>query len=206
LIHVMPFPLPGLKANAGPLAVDLGRFTAVQTVNVLANNRERMLGPQRPVADPGREIKVDGDIDRLIATGLGLDHERLVKRGSQIGMLAALQATAVPVAGRLGEGRLGDRELAALNDALTTELNRTLAVARPTAVVVKPGGPQRRGAAASAASTATAPSPSPAPADALDALMANAPLDDDADAGAGTDPDADEGEHQGPAAHREPPR
>ncbi len=201
LIHVMPFPLPGLKANAGPLAVDLGRFTAVQTVHVLAKNSERMLGPQRPVADPGREIKVDGDIDRLIATGLGLDHERLVKRGSQIGMLAALQATAVPLAGALGAGQFGEREFAALSDALTTELNRTLAVARPTAVVVKPSGPRRRGAAAGTQA---------ATADALDALIANVRLDadDDVDAEADADADADaEAEaDENSAAHREPQR
>jgi hypothetical protein len=88
-------------------------------------------------------------------------------------MLAALQSTAVPLSGTLGQTKLGSREAAALNDALTMELNRTLAVAMPPATVLKQaraGGPARsarRGAAAT---------PAPA-ADALDDLIAGASLD-----------------------------
>lgn len=181
---LMPFPLPLPKANAGPGAVDLGRFAAVQTVSVLAKNSERMLGPQRPVADPGREIQVDGNIDELIATGLGLDHGSLVKRGDQLGMLAALQTTAVPLAGTLGQGKVGSREAAALNDALMAELNRTLSVAMPPAAVPK----QARAGAPGGARRAAAASPPP-DTDALDALIARAALDTDDDL-PGTDTEA----------------
>jgi hypothetical protein len=154
---LVPFPLPKVGSNAGARSVDLGRYVAVQVVDVLAKNRERMLGPQRPVADPGREIEVDGDIDRLIAEGLGLDYDRLVKQSAQVGMLAALAATPVPVAGRVGETRFGESEQAALADALTVELNRTLAVAMPA--------PLRRSRAA--------------PPDPLDALIGGVADEDD---------------------------
>ena len=166
MAQLVPFGLPDLKANAGSDAVDLGRFIAVQVAQVLAKNRERMLGPQRAVADPGREIKVEGDIDRLIASGLGLDYESLVKRGQTLGVLAALERTEVPVAGTLGGGRFGDNEQAALADALTAELDRTLAVAMPP---VSPKRSARLGAHAAARR------------DALDDLIDRAAPDEDAD-------------------------
>ncbi len=143
--RLVPFDLPKLVANAGAKKVDLGRFVAVQVLDVLAKNRERMLGPQRPVADPGRELKVEGEIDRLIASGLGLDYDAVFKRGQQIGMLAALERTAAPVVGTVGGNKFGDLELAALQDTLTTELNRALSIAMPPGAVLTRG---TRGASA----------------------------------------------------------
>jgi hypothetical protein len=140
---LVPFKLPKALSNAGPKAVDLGRYVAVQVVDVLAKNRERMLGPQRPLADPGREIKVEGDIDRLIAGGLGLDYDSLVKRSAELGMLGALTRTEAPVVGRVGSGKFGQAEQAALADALTTELNQTLAVAMPK-LALRPRGAKGR--------------------------------------------------------------
>lgn len=162
---LVPFDLPKALSNAGPRAVDLGRYVAVQVVDVLASNRERMLGPQRPLADPGREIKVDGDIDRLIAGGLGLDYERIVARSAELGVLAALTRTEAPVVGRVGGGRFGDAEQTALADALTAELNRTLSVAMPRAAT----RPRGRGAPAMPAR------------DALDELIDRAADDDEDD-------------------------
>ncbi len=167
---LVPFNLPKAFSNAGPKSVDLGRFVAVQVVEVLAQNRERMLGPQRPLADPGREIKVDGDIDRLIASGLGLDLDVLMKRSDEIGLLAALTRTEAPVVGRVGSAKFGDLEKAALADALTAELNQTLAVARPPRVVRSRDGR----------------TPARPARDALDDLMSSAPAgagegDDDTD-------------------------
>ena len=170
---LVPFELPKALSNAGPKAVDLGRFVAVQVVDVLAKNRERMLGPQRPLADPGREIKVEGDIDRLIASGLGLDYASLVKRNAELGVLASLTRTEAPVVGRVGEGKFGEREQVVLADALTQELNRTLAVAMPQ-MVLKPRGGRARAHAQAVP-------------DALDALIASAP-------GAGDDEDDDDKE------------
>jgi hypothetical protein len=183
---VLPFALPDLVSNAGPKRIDLARFVAVQVVDILAQNAERMLGPRRPVADPGRPLKVEGEIDRLIATGLGLDYEALVKRGSQLGMLAALQDTSAPLATALGEGKFGAAEQAALADALTLELNRSLSVAMPP-VVLKAPAPQRKRRGAAAA-------PQPAPGDALDLLMSRAAELDEEDAPA----------EQGPTGRKAP--
>jgi len=161
LAQIVAFDLPNVLANAGAGYVDLGRFVAVQVVDALAQNAERMLGPQRPIADPGREIKLDGDLDRVIASGLGFDLAELTRRSETIGLQAALETTAVPVAGKLGRIPLDESAIAALRGALDAELNRTLAVAAPP----KPTG--LRGARAAAAT------------DALDELIANAPADDE---------------------------
>ena len=169
LQSLLPFTLPALKANAGADRVDLGRFVAVQMVDALARNTSRMLGPQRPLADPGRPLRLAGDLDQLVADGLGMDLAALKKRGASVGMLAALQQSEVPVLGEIGATRLDEQGVAALRGALRSELRRTLAVAAPLG---KPGlggprgaphGQQRAGAAA----------PPPAP-DALDELIARA--------------------------------
>ena len=167
---LVPFTLPKPESNAG---FDLGRFIAVQVVDVLATHHDRMLGPQRPVADPGREIARGAEIDRVVAAGLGLDADELRRRGEQVGVLAALRATTVPVAGRVGETKVGERERALLAASLGEELARTLDVALPRRAVVR-----GRGAAAE---------PSP---DALDALIEREP--------AGTEDDEDADEEQTP--------
>jgi hypothetical protein len=160
LAQIVGFDLPNVLSTAGAGHVDLGRFVAVQVIDALAQDAERMLGPQRPIADPGREIKLDGDLDTVIAGGLGFDLAELRRRSETIGLQAALETTAAPVAGRLGGGRLDESGIAALRGALDAELTRTLAVAAP-----KPTGSRRARAAA--------------PTDALDELIANAPADDE---------------------------
>jgi hypothetical protein len=167
LSELLPFELPGLLANAGAERVDLGRFVAVQVIDVLSRNAERMLGPQRPVADPGRPLKVDGELDRVIAGGLGLDLDVLRKRGATMGVLAALETTAVPLAGTLGQAGLDKRSLLSLQGALQAQLQRTLAVALPPTVSKPPGKPDVRGQPAT-----------PGP-DALDALIDRATASDD---------------------------
>ncbi len=164
LKQVLPYTLPELVANAGAQRVDLGRFVAVQMIDELAKAPERKLGPRRPVADPGRALKVEGDLDRAIATGLGLDLDALRKRGDQVGLLAALEEVAVPVIGRVGDGKVGTSEVQALRSALQRELRRTLDIAAPPK---KPVLRRGRGAAAKGAPADDEP-------DALDQLIARA--------------------------------
>ncbi len=151
LQSLLPFKLPKSTANAGPGRVDLGRFVAVQMVDALARNSSRMLGPQRALADPGRPLRLTGELDQLVADGLGIDLPALKKRGAGIGVLAALQQSTVPVLGDIGATRLDDKGVAALRGALRTELQRTLAVAAPV-LDVKRGatGDTTRGAARAA--------------------------------------------------------
>lgn len=165
LAELMPFSIPSL-AELRDARIDMGRFVALQVLPVLAKNTDRMIGPQRPLADPGRPLRVDGDLDRLVAAGLGFDLAALRKRADAVGVLSALQTTPVPLAMKPGETPNEKLVVPALRAALQGELQRTLAVAVPTkpTVVTRPG--VRRAQAA------------PLP-DALDQLIAQAPPDED---------------------------
>lgn len=165
LAELMPFAIPSL-AELRDARIDMGRFVALQVLPVLAKNTDRMIGPQRPLADPGRPLRVDGDLDRLVAAGLGFDLAALRKRADAVGVLSALQTTAVPLAMKPGETPNEKLVVPALRAALQGELQRTLAVAVPPkpTVVTRPG--VRRAQAA------------PLP-DALDQLIAQAPPDED---------------------------
>jgi hypothetical protein len=168
LAELISFALPSL-AELRAARIDMGRFVALQVLPVLAKNTDLMIGPQRPVADPGRPLRVEGDLDRLVATGLGFDLAALRKRADSVGVLSALQTTSVPVAMKPGEAPNEKLVLPALHAALQGELQRTLAVAVPPkpTVVTRPG--VRRAQAA------------PMP-DELDELIAQAPPDDDEEA------------------------
>ncbi len=161
LSQLLPFALPDLKGER----VDMGRFVALEVLNVLSKNTDRMIGPRRPVADPGRPLRVSGDLDQVIATGLGFDLAALRKRADAVGVLSALEQTRVPVALNPGQAPNEKLVVSALQAALQGELQRTLGVAAPTVP-----GAVIRGARARAAAP---------PSDALDALIAGAPADDD---------------------------
>lgn len=163
LAELLPFALPDLREER----IDMGRFVALQVLPVLAKNTDRMIGPQRPVADPGRPLRVEGDLDRLVAAGLGFDLAALKKRADSVGLLPALQQTAAPLAMKPGQTPNEKLVVPALRAALQGELQRTLGVAVPPKIVVtRPGV---RGAQALPQ------------ADALDDLIANAPGDDSED-------------------------
>ena len=163
LSQLLPFGLPVLVGER----VDMARFVALQVLDVLAKNTDRMIGPQRPVADPGRALRVSGDLDEVIASGLGFDLAALRKRADAVGVLSALEQTRVPLAMTPGQAPNEKLVVPALRVALQGELERTLGVAAPPVVgVVLRGARGRR--------SGTAPPPDP-----LDALIANAPADDD---------------------------
>ena len=163
LQRALDFELPVLKANGGALAVDLGRYVALQTVHGLAAAPEAMLGPQRPIADPGRPLELEGTLEETVAAGLGLDLGALQRRAASDGIALALQRTAVPVAGRLGRPGDGELELAQLRATLDAQLMQRVGVALPPTALPKARG--ARGAVA---------------ADELDALLDAAPADADA--------------------------
>ena len=173
LAQVLPFKLPDLVDGR----LDMGRYVALQVIDVLAANPERMIGPRRPVADPGRELKVDGDLDQVIADGLGLDLAVLRKRADQVGAVSALQRTAVPLAFAPGQAPGGDRAVPALRAALQAELQRTLDVAVPQVGIVSTVGGV---GGVVGVGPLTHRSRAPAAPDALDALIADA-ADHDAD-------------------------
>lgn len=172
LAELVPFALPGLKGERA----DMGRFVALQVLEVLAKNTERMIGPQRPVADPGRPLRVDGDLDALVATGLGFDLAAMKKRAGTVGLLAAVEEAQVPVALKPGQAPNQKLIVPALREALGAELQRTLGVAAPP----KRLGTEPRGRAPKARRGNAPAAPAALDArDALDALIANAPADDE---------------------------
>lgn len=168
LAQALPYQLPVLTAGY----VDLGRYVAMQAIGEMAKHPDEILGPRRPLADPGRTIKMEGELDAVVAAGLGLDLAVLKKTGEQIGMVAALAQTSVPIASKGGVMKIDDKAVATLRGALQTELGHALGVAMPAAVPVSPTQPRPpRGARA-------APPP---PRDALDELIESAEAQADSD-------------------------
>lgn len=170
LAQALPYALPALVESH----VDLGRYVAIQALGEMAKNPDEILGPRRPVADPGRAIQIDGTLDAVIAAGLGLDLATLQKLGSQVGVLAAVAQTPVPLASKDGAIPLDAKAVAQLRGALQAELDHALGIALPAQSIVapaRPSMPTRAGARAAAPAR-----------DALDALIEGAEAQADREA------------------------
>jgi hypothetical protein len=124
LSEVTGFALPGLDATR----IDLSRFVAVRFIGELVKDPAQTIGPRRPVADPGREIAVGGDLDRVIAEGLGVNLDLVREVSDQIGVVAALTRAGVPA----GKRR---HDVADLRTALHAELDHVVQVAVPGRIV-----------------------------------------------------------------------
>jgi hypothetical protein len=98
-------------------------------LETLSGNPGKMLGPRRPVADPGREIDVRGDLDQIIAGGLGLDLDVVLQRADAVGIVSALAQTGVPTAFPAGAVKLDERAIAGLRDTLAAEVDAVVSVA-----------------------------------------------------------------------------
>jgi hypothetical protein len=122
--HATGFPL----AELAEVAVDLNRFVALQFIGEMVKRPEQVIGPRRPVADPGRQVAVRGNLDEMIAEGLGLDLTAVRKMADQVGVAAALAGANVPVAERRAD-------VSVLRTALETELAHVIDVAAPVPVV-----------------------------------------------------------------------
>jgi hypothetical protein len=138
LSHIVGFELPPIAEQR----VDLGRLVAVSVVNGLAMNPGQTIGPRRPVADPGRELVLSPDLelDQVIADGLGLNLSAVRKLSDQIGVVAALSRSTVPVAKPA-------LDVTALRASLDRELQGVIAVAAPAQVLTTTGSRKGREAA-----------------------------------------------------------
>ena len=165
LAGLVDFDLPVLAGTR----VDLGRLVALHALEGFARDTVATFGTRRPVADPGRPLRVSGDLDAVIAEGLGLDLASLRKQADSVGVLAALDSTAAPL---VSPGRAPSDKimLPALQAALRGELQRTLEVAVPKKAVLRGAARGRVAAAATPARDALD--------DLLDAL-AGEPADDE---------------------------
>ena len=119
-----------------PDRIDLGRFVALDFVGMLAGDPVKTLGPRRPVADPGRPVDVKGNLDQVIADGLGIDLGVVRKTSSQLGIVQVLAQATVPVANPDGGKVLDARGAATLRGALTSTLAQVAAVAAPRLTTV----------------------------------------------------------------------
>jgi hypothetical protein len=175
LATLTPFKMPSLV----DATMDLGRFVAAQMVGEIVKNPADTIGPRRPIADPGRELVVKGDLDQIIATGLGLDLATVRKTSDQIGIVAAVAQAQVPIANASGTIKLDAPTLAGMRGALISELSHTLGVAAPqlagkfTTTVTTVA---KRSTAKRAAGRAGKRAPEP---DALDALLEHAAARDE---------------------------
>ena len=109
--------------------INLSRFVAMQMIGDMVKQPAQTLGPHRPIADPGRELVVRGELDAVIAQGLGFNLETIRKRGQEIGIVAAISQAQAPVANSRGRVQLDESALTTLRGALSTELNHVLNVA-----------------------------------------------------------------------------
>jgi hypothetical protein len=122
---ITAFEIPMIDAQR----LDLGRFVALHTLGEMAGNPVEFVGPRRPIADPGRELIVRGDLDEVIASGLGLDLAAVRKAGESVGVVAALGLTQVPVASDGGRIEIDEAAVSGLRGALQAEMNRIVGIA-----------------------------------------------------------------------------
>jgi hypothetical protein len=145
------------------LAGDLGRLVGMEMVAVAGRDPGKTVGPSRPVADPGRPVGLRGALDTVVATGLGLDLDRIIEKAKTVGMAEALASTDVTVA--RSDGALDPAVLDGLRSTLDGELTRLAVAAMPT-VDARPKAGRRRAA------------PPEVVRDALDDVIAGAANDD----------------------------
>lgn len=122
----------GVKGSLG----DLGQLVGKRFLVEASRDVERVIGPTRPPADPGRPLTyARGDVDEIIASGFGLDVRKVRELSSKLGPVKALASLQVPqVPSREFDAQALDRLKAGLDDMVTNL----------TADVIKtatPGGP-----------------------------------------------------------------
>jgi hypothetical protein len=157
----------GTGADGTGAGTGLGRLLGLGLMTKAGQAPEAVAGPTRPIADPGRPIELDGPLDQIVASGLGLDLPRLQEQARTQGMVAALAGTDVVVAGR---GRVDQATVAGLRTTLDGEVTRLAKVAAAGRIgppdVLAPISVTAEGASTGAAMAEAAPEP-----DALDDLL-----------------------------------
>jgi hypothetical protein len=152
--HLVESIVPEALLPAGDHLYDLGRLVGTGLLDKVAAAPGRVVGPSRPVADPGRRLDFAGGVDAVVAEGLGLDLGAIREAAKTVGVAAALAATDVPVVEFGDEPLREGPELEAMASTLHAEVARLAALAQP----LRP--PRAR-----------APREAPAPRDALDELI-----------------------------------
>jgi hypothetical protein len=96
----------------------LGALVGRKLVEAAAAQPDAVLAPARPLVDPGRPLTyARGDLDKLVADGLGFSLEAVTKVARQVGIVAALADSSVASADER-EGALTGPAIAALQSNL----------------------------------------------------------------------------------------
>jgi hypothetical protein len=119
---------PVFQQPLGDLSA-LSRLVSRGVVGAVAANASEVVGPSRPLADPGRPLELDGDLDTIVAAGLGLDIGVIRQQASALGVTGALASTDVPVVPAQTGPILEGPQLNATTSALHTEVARVAALA-----------------------------------------------------------------------------
>jgi hypothetical protein len=112
----------GISLLGGPPTIpdvaDLGRIIGGALLSRIDADPAATVGPRRPLADPGAPIAgLTGDLEAVVATGLGLDLRAIRAQAAQVGVVDVLANTAVPLAEAPPGPVLGGPDLAALRTA-----------------------------------------------------------------------------------------
>jgi hypothetical protein len=116
-----------LTAALSSRAADLGAVIGRQLVLGEATDPARILAPSRPLVDPGRPLPFarDGGLEQLLAEGFGFSAQDVARSAGAVGVVAALQQTAVPVTGAEATAPLVKGPgIERLRDRLTAEVDR----------------------------------------------------------------------------------
>jgi hypothetical protein len=106
---------------AGPQP-GLGALIGRRLVRAAAQAPDTVLAPSRPLVDPGRPLTyAEGDLDRIVADGLGISLDAVRRSAKEVGAVAALAGT--PVAA-VDPGQRGEAAGAA---ALHADLDQAVA-------------------------------------------------------------------------------
>jgi hypothetical protein len=96
--HLTETIVPGALLPELDDVFDLSHLVAQSLVTTVAEAPGRVVGPPRPVADPGRPLTLSGSLDAVVAGGLGLDLAAIRRAANTVGVAAALAAEDVPLA------------------------------------------------------------------------------------------------------------
>jgi hypothetical protein len=160
--HLVESIIPGALLPPGDHLYDLGHLVETGLLEKVAAAPTRVVGPSRPVADPGRRLDFDGGLDAVVAEGLGLDLGAIREAAKTVGVAAALAATDVPLVEFDEDALREGPELKAMASTLHAEVARLASLAQP----LRP--PRGR-------------APREAPSDALDELIDRVPDEEEED-------------------------
>jgi hypothetical protein len=127
--HLIETIVPPVLMNPVDDIYQLGHIVSLGVVEEVASNPGKVVGPSRPIADPGRPLELSASLDSVVAQGLGLNLTTLRQTAKSVGIVAALAGTDVPVVASPATPLLDGPELGAMTTILHNEVERMAGLA-----------------------------------------------------------------------------